>query len=60
METYDTVKDFFDYILDDDQPGYDENLPFGGIREDAPEKAKKAYAAYPKEYRKQQEQGVKV
>lgn len=39
MWSYDDIKDFYEYLI------YDED-GWAGIRDDAPEKAKKAYAEF--------------
>lgn len=60
MESFDDVKDFISYTLDEDDEGYNDTLPFGGIDENAPDKAKKAYSAYLKKNRKLNKQGIKL
>lgn len=53
METYDAVKDFIDYITGDDN-----ELPYGGLEKDAPQKAKDAYAEYLKKEKKNEKEGI--
>lgn len=50
MEIGTNIIKFKDYvIMYSDRPGYNEKLPWGGIREDAPEEVKKIYEEYVKE-----------
>lgn len=46
---------FIDYIT-----GEDNDLPFGGLEEDAPEDAKKAYEEFIAWYKKEESSGVKL
>lgn len=65
METYESVKEFWDYLefySDEDEPDFD-GVHYGGIKgisDDAPESAKKAFARYQKEQEKYVKQGIKV
>lgn len=58
-EDYKNVEAFIDYILDEEDEEFDENLPFGGIVFNAPDKAKKAYKEYVEEKEKLKEKGIK-
>lgn len=62
MLAYEAVKDFLDYLEyypDVDEPGYDGIHEGGwkGLREDAPENAKKAYEKYKKIKKEAERQG---
>lgn len=62
---YDPMKDFKNYLIfypDEDEPGFD-GIHYGdikGIREDAPESAKKAFAEYQEWQEKLKKEGIKV
>lgn len=53
METYDAVKDFINYITAEDN-----GLLYGGLVEDAPEKAKEAYAEYVKKNKEAEKKDI--
>lgn len=53
MENFEDVKKFFDYLIIDDNG-------WKGIRDDAPESAKKAYDEYIKKQNTLEKQGYKV
>lgn len=53
MEHFDDVKDFFDYLIIDDDG-------WKGIREDAPEKAKLAYQKYMNQQKDLDSKGIKA
>lgn len=43
---------FYDYVVDNvNSKEYDESLPFGGIRKDAPDKIKQQFDKFVKEYK---------
>lgn len=46
---------FIDYIT-----GEDNDLPFGGLEEDAPAEAKKAYDEFIEWYKKREQSGIKL
>jgi hypothetical protein len=54
METYDAVKDFIDYITAEDN-----DMPYGGLVNDAPKSAKEAYEKYVKIQNKLESQNIK-
>lgn len=54
------IKDFIDYIIgDEDDKDYDENLPFGGIKTNAPDSAKRAYEEFVDRDNKRKKLGIK-
>lgn len=53
METYDAVKDFINYITAEDN-----DLPYGGLVEDAPQTAKDAYKKYLARQKSLEAQGI--
>ena len=59
-EEYKKVEAFINYILDEEDEGFDESLPFGGIVSDAPEEAKVAYKKYVEEYEELKKAGIKA
>lgn len=65
MESWEDVKSFWNYLEfypEEDEEGFDGIHSGGikGIREDAPEEAKKAYKEYVKKKEKAQEQNIKL
>ncbi|MCQ2535271.1 MAG: hypothetical protein MJ172_12005 [Clostridia bacterium] len=60
MEYCNLVDIFIDYITDEDHEKYDRRLPFGGILDDAPPNAKKAYEEYLLREIENQKEGIKV
>lgn len=59
MESYNEVKSFINYILDEDDEGFNDALPFGGIRDDSPDEVKKAYNNYVKKKLTMRKKGIK-
>ena len=53
MIAYETVKDFWEYLEHDDKQ-------YTGLREDAPESAKKAYEEYLKMQENARKKGIKL
>lgn len=53
MEDFEDVKKFFDYLIIDDDG-------WKGIRDDAPETAKKAYEEYMKKQKRFDDEGIKA
>lgn len=53
MENFEDVKKFFDYLIIDDDG-------WKGIRDDAPEKAKKAYEEYMEKQKRFDSEGIKA
>lgn len=53
MENLEDVKEFFDYLIIDDDG-------WKGIRDDAPKSAKKAYAEYIEKEKVNAEKGIKA
>lgn len=53
MMSFDNVKDFFDYLIIDDEG-------WAGLKEDAPESAKQAYQDYINKQRLLEKNGVKI
>lgn len=59
MESYEAVQVFIDYILDEDDEGYNDALPFGGIQDNSPDEVKKAYDDYVKRQLAMKKRGIK-
>ncbi len=65
MEVYEKLKKFWDYLEfypDEDEPNFD-GVHYGGIKgikDDAPDDAKKAYTEYQEEKEKLVKQGMKL
>ena len=65
MESWENVKDFWEYLEyypNEDEEGYDSIHSGGikGLRPDAPESAKKAYAEWMKLQKEYERLGIKV
>ena len=53
METYDAVKDFIKYITAEDN-----DMPYGGLVDDAPQSAVDAYQRYVAKEREAEKKGI--
>lgn len=60
MEIGTTIIKFKDYVNSPSGPDFDENLPFGGIRKDAPPEIKKIYEEYLEKDREDTRLGIRA
>lgn len=60
MINYEEVEKFISYVIaDEDADDFDEALPYGGLKKDAPDEAVIAYKSYCKEQEAFERNGIK-
>lgn len=60
MVDYNEVEKFISYVIaDEDADDFNEALPYGGLKKDAPDEAVTAYKAYCKAQDNAEKQGIK-